>query len=423
MSEQIRYSRSELLEHNREYHPTPWNNVTCIPQEICKANENTHHQQNRILKQARKRGHKGGKRHRPVITPNACTQPTMTTDACHDAINHHQANPKQSSTIKIAVMNCQGIISKKEVIAELLSSTNTDILICSETHIDRTIQNNEFLPKTFTQQVSRKDRTGSGGGGTLIAVRDTLLAEPMDNLGINAGTHAELCWMEIILPHNKTLCVGSLYRTPGTDLETVSILDTSMSQLYDQSPNSSVILAGDFNTPGIDWENLAHRPGKPGKQTCEAVLNLADKFNLEQQVKEPTRGNNILDLTFTNMPGIINSCHTIPGVSDHDHAVAIEVGTEVTHNKKSTRQVPVYKNANWNQIKADMLKCEKQFIDRTPENHTVEENWAFFKDCLTKSVERNIPYKAVANRKDLPWMTSETKRLIARKHRAYNTAK
>ena len=123
------------------------------------------------------------------------------------------------------------------------------------------------------------------------------------------------------------------------------------------------------------------------------------------------------------MPGLTKSCHTIAGVSDHDHGVMLEVEISVVHNKKTQRRVPVYKRANWDQIRADMLKFEEQYMDSVPSSFSVEENWLRFKDCLISSVKANIPSKLISNRENLPWCNREAKRLIAMKHRAYNTAK
>jgi hypothetical protein len=105
-------------------------------------------------------------------------------------------------------MNCQSIWGKSKVIEVTVNSAGTDILICTETHIDSSIKNSEILPLQFQSQVSRRDRTGSGGsgsGGTLIAVRDSLLAEPLNDIGNNWENKSEICWMEIMLQRKKSL--------------------------------------------------------------------------------------------------------------------------------------------------------------------------------------------------------------------------
>ena len=97
--------------------------------------------------------------------------------------------------------------------------------------------------------------------------------------------------------------------------------------------------------------------------------------------------------------------------------------TRRQHNKKAQRRVPIYKRANWDQIKDDMQSFEEHFMNGSPSTRSVEDNWTSFKHCLLSSVNKNIPYKTIGKRKVLPWLTRAVKRLISKKHRAYNTAK
>jgi hypothetical protein len=45
---------------------------------------------------------------------------------------------------------------------------------------------------------------------------------------------------------------------------------------------------------------------------------LLNENELTQIVREPTRGNNIIDLMFTTNPGLISSVEVHPGMSDHN---------------------------------------------------------------------------------------------------------
>ena len=55
--------------------------------------------------------------------------------------------------------------------------------------------------------------------------------------------------------------------------------------------------------------------------------------------------------------------------------------------------------------------------DRTP-----EENWDSFKSHM-KSMHNSIPSKLSSERTNLPWLTTEVKRLCRRKRKQYNKAK
>ena len=68
----------------------------------------------------------------------------------------------------------------------------------------------------------------------------------------------------------------------------------------------------------------------------------------------PTRQVNVLDLYFTNIPSLVKSCETIPGISDHDMLV-IDSDLKPTYNKPKRRKVYIYKGADMNTIKQNSL--------------------------------------------------------------------
>ena len=85
-----------------------------------------------------------------------------------------------------------------------------------------------------------------------------------------------------------------------------------MSKLGNKINTHNVIITGDFNLPNINWENHHVTPNS-GYSTVAAnkLLSLIEDHGLIQHVSEPTRkqgnANNILDLVFTNRPGLIKA--------------------------------------------------------------------------------------------------------------------
>ncbi|MEW8548672.1 MAG: hypothetical protein AB2693_34660, partial [Candidatus Thiodiazotropha sp.] len=69
-----------------------------------------------------------------------------------------------------------------------------------------------------------------------------------------------------------------------------------------------------------------------------------------QMVTSPTRGQNILDLFFTSNPTLVHKVSIVPGLSDHDIVLA-EVNSCPEHIKQVPRDIPLYKKANWDQLK------------------------------------------------------------------------
>ena len=77
-------------------------------------------------------------------------------------------------------------------------------------------------------------------------------------------------------------------------------------------PTPDVILCGDFNFPNIKWpEGTLLSGGTLDQQAqAKALLEVADKALLTQQIITPTRLNNILDLYFTNNRESVNTYRT-----------------------------------------------------------------------------------------------------------------
>ena len=64
-----------------------------------------------------------------------------------------------------------------------------------------------------------------------------------------------------------------------------------------KNSNQTIVLGGDFNLPGIDWDNGVVNPKAANKSQCELLLSSLDTHALAQIHKEPTREENILDLS------------------------------------------------------------------------------------------------------------------------------
>jgi hypothetical protein len=82
---------------------------------------------------------------------------------------------KSNHRLRIINVNCQSVKNKQCRIQNLIDSTKPDIIIATETWLDPTITNSQFLPPNFT--VYRNDRN-TDGGGVLIAIDNKYISEP-----------------------------------------------------------------------------------------------------------------------------------------------------------------------------------------------------------------------------------------------------
>ena len=128
------------------------------------------------------------------------------------------------------------------------------------------------------------------GGGVCVYVSNSTTYD------ICLAFSNSVCELLIVRIHNPALIIILMYRPPSCPAEAFNVI-ISRSQsliLSIPSPLPNMIMLDDFNFPDIDWT-------KPELSCTYAIplLSLSDCFFLNQQVLEPTRKSNILDLIFS----------------------------------------------------------------------------------------------------------------------------
>ena len=159
------------------------------------------------------------------------------------------------------------------MLISLLNSNIYDILIFTETWLNKNIFNLLLNPND-KYTLYRLDRnTNTHGGGILVYV----------NMHYNT--------YQINLPNNtfELICINVLhfrlcifYRPPSMNYENTILLCNLMSRIID-TPESTIFY-GDLNLPGIDWFN------RTSQTTIEKYfLNFSQKYALTQLVNFNTR--------------------------------------------------------------------------------------------------------------------------------------
>ena len=115
--------------------------------------------------------------------------------------------------MKILAVNFQSAKNKKEEIGNLIDSANPSIIIGTETWMHSGIHSSEIFSANL--DVIRRYRKDSYGG-VLMAIRRNYVFEKVD---IKSDT--ESVFAKLTLDKNKAVIVGSLYRPPSSDIQTV----------------------------------------------------------------------------------------------------------------------------------------------------------------------------------------------------------
>eukprot|EP00057_Strongylocentrotus_purpuratus_P029524 XP_011683998.1 PREDICTED: uncharacterized protein LOC105447523 [Strongylocentrotus purpuratus] len=148
-------------------------------------------------------------------------------------------------------------------------------------------------------------------------------------------------------------------RPPNSDRENLQQLSESLQYISRSMRNSTILVAGDFNLPHIDWSNRTVKPYANEGRKCSCLLDICNHFYSEQMVKEPTRTagatENILDLVLTTHPAFIDEYKVTAGISDHD-IVSFRVNQTPSISRKKARKVFMYNKADTTGMRADLLK-------------------------------------------------------------------
>ena len=132
-----------------------------------------------------------------------------------------------------------------------------------------------------------------------------------------------------------------------------------------------------------------------GKQYSDSVtqlyLDLPQDLGLIQTVQDPTRGNNIFDLFFTNNINLITKTSVISGVSDHQ-AVTIESKLFIKHKKPSRRVIQLWEKVDQTKIKLD-AKNFNYLLKYTHNKQDPNDMWLCIKSNILTIIEDNVPTK------------------------------
>ena len=221
--------------------------------------------------------------------------------------------------------------------------------------------------------VIRQDRIKSKRGGVLLHVNNSLPASDINKFDDDTCA-AVICTVKSI--NTK---VASIYRPPSASRASFErLLSFLHANLEDNSPGNQmdIIIMGDFNLPGISWEdgNFSVKTKKPTKSEA-LLLNFMEDHLLSQYVSIPTRQQNTLDLLLTNNPNLV--LHTSAeetNISDHK---LVKINTTFSLTSKKTKNSPVFKDHTFRNL--NLQKANFEDIN----SHLSSINWDELKSLCT----------------------------------------
>jgi hypothetical protein len=331
-----------------------------------------------------------------------------------------KSRAEKTNKISVMTVNFQSINNKVGELAICLNSYKPDILVGTESWLSEDTGNSEIFPPDYN--VIRKDRPPNrrdqSHGGIFIAVRKDLIVSHRSDL----DEDCEILWIQLELVGAKQIVLGAFYRPPDSGPDVLDKLRSSLSKI-DMNKCSNIWLAGDFNLSHVDWESQQTITDCPKPGLCRQFISIANDFHLDQMVRKPTRGPNILDLFLTSNSSLVDHSDVLPGMSDHDGIPFVSLNTKPKINKSKPRKVYSYCKADWDSIRNDLAEISSDFDDICLDMVDVNDMWTDLKCRINKTVDKNIPSKVITPNKKVPWVDRKVSSLLRKKKKAFDKAK
>ena len=267
---------------------------------------------------------------------------------------------------------------------------NSPFICLTESHLKHEILEAEIHIKGMS--IYRSDRSQRSGGGVVSYVR-TDLAVSSDLKHSNSYCEA----LGLHIPQLK-LALLTMYRPPKCPQfkfkeSLKEVRDWLDSIEKEGKPTPTIFLSGDFNLGFLEnWEaeqieeikGAVDTRKKEGKvvaaERAQAIMlvNFVEEHFLQQQIRESTRNEAILDLLFTSNKSLVLKCTQINNVNLTDHKTCIaqlsyDMNPQEKQEKKNfkTTKIPDYDTAGADEedwIRAgkllDMVKWEEVLADK-----------------------------------------------------------
>ena len=270
--------------------------------------------------------------------------------------------PSSSISIdNLILYNVNGLYPKSNqakvpFLNELSKEVKPPLMCCVETKLDAEVMDSEIKIENYN--ISRTDRKNRSGGGVAIYHEEVLNCTTLLSLSNT------VCEVLIIEVHNNDTVVCLIYRPPDCVYEEFKDILKETMKILDDHRNSDIILLGDLNFPEIKWSDQeprsVHSSGDKRLQ-IEALLNLTDDLFLNQLITKPTRGDNTLDLLFTNITDSLYDFTSSKSSNFSDHNL-LELKLTAPHptyspadsSSKIVKNKLNYHKADFNKIKLDL---------------------------------------------------------------------
>ena len=306
-------------------------------------------------------------------------------------------------SLNALLFNARSIRNKFQEFVAVLTLEKPDIVAITESWVHTSGRDFEGEFHVPGYLMYHRDRSDKEGGGVMLYIKESLkvcnsfTSPNFEVLGVDLGI-GQVVYRVLLV-----------YRPPHQLLEGEKLLYQEIAALLQ---DRVCILVGDFNS-NVDWETReSPLAGMP-------LLEFVNDNFLTQWVREPTRGENILDLVLTTEDDIVSDLRVGEELGSSDHKIIRFVLKAPKTAEGADRPVKLdFRRADFSGLRSALhdLKVE--------EAADVESSWSLFKDSFMQKQATFVPLKSVRGASRNPkWLSHELERDIRRKRTVYQRAK
>ena len=173
----------------------------------------------------------------------------------------------------------------------------------------------------------------------------------------------------------------------------------------------------------ISWENQTLKPNHK-YANLNSFMDMLDEHHMCQTIKEPTRGENTLDLFLTNNESLVNNCQVTPGISDHS-AVLVESRVRTNMGKQKPRQIPM-----WNKMKPEDSEAFRKYVKEGWESISDETKqgsadtlWNWLTSRLEEGIKNMYLTELLAKKDRRPWISRKFKQMLKQEKKLHSKVK
>jgi hypothetical protein len=313
-------------------------------------------------------------------------------------------------SLEILYMNVRSLSNKIHRLELLLSETEPDIAVLSETWTSDKITNPSISLNNY-EIVSRSDRTNTKdgrGGGVIIYAKNEISSKIQNKPPNSTIMDIQVCEIKIC-----DVTIVGVYRSPTTNNDS----DMKLINYLKDVPDMTTVV-GDFNLPRVDWSNPLCTPNH-----LQAYNDIIMEKFWDQLVEVPTHlAGNTLDIVLADRNLIQGQVEVCPELKlpKMDHF-------PIKYKINMKRTPPITSEVVYNYSKAN-FECYRQTLAAINwqvilSRKSVEGMWHEIKSKIIIAADGSIPKMNRRKRRDPPWMTRDLKRLLNQRKRAWKIVK